>query len=59
MKLKYIFYCSHCGHLILKTERLAMFPGRIKCPECGEYLTIPDDLIVKMSDGKEVGIDKV
>ena len=57
MKLRYIFYCKHCGHIILKMERLAMFPGRIKCPKCKKYLTIPDELFVRMSDGKEVNIE--
>lgn len=58
MKLKYIFYCKHCGYLILKMQSLAMFPGRIKCPKCKKYLTIPDDLIVKMNDGREVETKK-
>ena len=53
MKLKYLFYCKCCGHLVLKLEGLVISPGRTECPECKKYLVIPDDLIVRVNKGRE------
>ena len=58
MKLKYLFYCKHCGHLVIKSEGLNLFPARMECPECKKYLVVPDDLIVRMSSNKKVEMKK-
>ena len=45
-KPKYLIQCAKCGTLLFKTEQGLMFNTKIKCPACGKFLQIPDDIVI-------------
>lgn len=58
--MKYLIVCKYCGRTLFKSKEplVATLPIETQCPDCKKLLKLPGDALVKLEQGKKVGLEK-